>query len=332
MRSDKPELSVVVPLHNEEGVVHELFERLVVVLEATGRTFEVVFVDDGSRDTTLELIRELAHSSTCLTVIELSRNYGQTAAIAAGVDNAQGLIIITMDGDLQHLPEEIPQFLKYIDDGFDLVNGTRQRRNDNALTRRLPSFLANRIAKYLCGVQINDFGSTYKAYRAELVKQLQLFGELHRFVPILAARVGARMKEIPITIQSRAAGRSNYGLARTFGVFEDIVFLVFYTRYLTKPMRAFGFLFFSFFGGGFSIAALLMLLWSCGAIAAVYDHAALLLFSVFLMIVGIQFLVAGVLAELLSRIYLQTRNDEIYSVRSLIRRRDSPLSKMREGE
>jgi glycosyltransferase involved in cell wall biosynthesis len=317
MNKEPLELSFVVPLFNEEGVVQELYERLTAVARSLGKSYEIIFVDDGSTDSTLQKATTLTKLSSTLKVVELARNFGQTAALAAGVDHAQGRVIITMDGDLQHQPEEVPRFLEMLDKGYDVVSGWRKQRTDNPLLRRFPSYVANRLANYLCGVPLQDFGSTYKAYRADLVKKLQLFGDLHRFVPILAARVGARITEIPITVVERKMGTSNYGLSRTFGVSQDILFLVFYSKYLTRPIRAFGLLFLVFFGSGFMTALALMLLWTFGIIPAVREHGALLLFSVFLMIVGVQFLVAGVLAELLSRIYLQTKGDKIYAVRSI---------------
>ena len=312
-------ISVVVPVFNEQHGLAELHRRLVAVLNQLGSPYEVIFVDDGSRDASLQTLRAIAELDERVRVVQLARNYGQTAALAAGIDHANGEVIVTMDGDLQHAPEEIPRFIEKLMEGFDIVSGWREGRSDGWL-RSVPSWCANFLMRHLSGVVIKDFGSTFKAYRADLVKRIEFFGELHRFVPVLAHRIGARMVEIPISVKPRAQGVSNYGLSRTFGVIEDLVFLEFYSHYLTKPIRAFGKLFFLFFGAGFAIAASLMLLWCVGAIENVFERGGLLLFSVFLMIIGVQFLVAGVLAELLSRIYLHTSNSKIYTAREVFGR------------
>jgi len=310
-------LSVVVPVYNEAEVLPELCKRLLAVVKGEGGG-EIVLVNDGSRDRSLEVLQELARQHPELVVVELARNFGQTAALAAGIDQARGDVIVTMDGDLQHAPEEIPRFLRKLEEGFDVVSGWREVRTDSVV-RRLPSKCANALARKLTGVQVKDFGSTFKAYRASLLKKIELFGDLHRFIPVLAARVGARITEIPITVHPRVRGTSNYGLGRTFGVFQDVLFLEFYSHYLTKPIRIFGNLFLLFFSIGFVCAGYLMLLWLLGVIPGVIERGALLLFSVFCMIVGIQFLVVGVLAELITRIYMHTSQSKIYSVRAVHR-------------
>lgn len=310
-------ISVVVPLHNEEDAAPILAQQLSKVLTEIKENFELIFIDDGSFDQTLTRLLELRVKIPQLKVVELARKHGQTAAIAAGVDQAKGEIVITMDGDLQHDPADIPRFLGKIREGFDVVSGWREIRTDNAVLRRLPSKLANGLMRWVSGVDVKDFGSTYKAYRGTLLKRIELFGELHRFIPVLAAKEGARIAEIPISVHPRTHGHSKYSLTRTFGVFEDIFFLGFFTHHLTKPIRAFGRLFFLFFGTGFIISAALMLLWCFGRISAVWEHSALLLFSVFMMTVGFQFLVVGILAEILMRIYHHTSQKTIYSVRNI---------------
>lgn len=310
-------ISVVVPLHNEEEAAPILAQKLSEVLTKIKEDFELVFIDDGSFDQTLNRLLELRPKIPQLKIVELSRKHGQTAAIAAGVDQARGEIVITMDGDLQHDPADIPRFLEKIREGFDVVSGWRETRTDNAVLRRLPSKLANGLMRWVSGVNVKDFGSTYKAYRGTLLKRIELFGELHRFIPVLAAKEGARIAEVPIAVHPRTHGHSKYSLSRTFGVFEDIFFLSFFTHHLTKPIRAFGRLFFLFFGTGFLISAALMLFWCFGLISAVWEHSALLLFSVFMMTVGFQFLVVGILAEILMRIYHHTSQKTIYSVRNI---------------
>lgn len=316
-------LSVVVPLYNEAGCVEELFRRLKSVLcsldPSRFANYEIIFVDDGSTDGTLAALLSSAAIDARVTVVELARNYGQTAALAAGIDHVTGEVIVTLDGDLQHQPEEIPTLLEKLDEGYDIVSGWREVRRDNPLSRRFPSYCANLLARVLTGVSMRDFGSTFKAYRVEVLRRVELFGDLHRFIPILASRVGARITEIPITVVERRAGVSKYGLKRTSGVFLDLIFLQFYSRYLTRPIRAFGSLFFLFFGAGFFIATVLMLLWAVGVIGPVRERGALLLFSVFLMIIGVQFLATGILAELLTRIYLHTSQGRIYTTRHVHR-------------
>lgn len=310
-------ISVVVPLHNEEDAAPVLAQKLSEVFHRISKQFELIFVDDGSFDATLSRLLSAQSSIPQLKIIELARKHGQTGAIAAGVDHAKGDIIITMDGDLQHDPEDIPRFLAKLEEGFDIVSGWREVRTDNAIIRRLPSKIANGLMRLVSGVKVQDFGSTFKAYKASLLKKIELFGELHRFIPVLAAREGARIAEISISVHPRTMGRSKYSLSRTFGVFEDIFFLGFFTHHLTKPIRAFGRLFFCFFGTGFLISSILMALWFLGRIGAVWEHSALLLFSVFMMTVGFQFLVVGILAEILMRIYHHTSQTHIYSVRQI---------------
>lgn len=317
-------LSVVVPLYNEAGCVEELLCRLHAVLTPLTQQhpytgYEIVLVDDGSTDATLTTLLASAKNDPHVVVVELARNFGQTAALAAGIDHVQGDVIVTLDGDLQHQPEEIPGLLKKLDEGYDIVSGWREVRRDNPLLRRFPSYCANLLARILTGVSMRDFGSTFKAYRAEVLRRVELFGDLHRFIPVLASRVGARITEIPISVVERKAGVSKYGLRRTSGVFLDLIFLQFYSRYLTRPIRAFGSLFFLFFGGGFIISVSLMLLWVVGIIGAVREREALLLFSVFLMIIGVQFLATGILAELLTRIYIHTSRGRIYTTRAVHR-------------
>ncbi|MCO6431675.1 MAG: glycosyltransferase family 2 protein [Deltaproteobacteria bacterium] len=310
-------ISVVLPIFNEEDAIPQLLQRLRDVLQRLPGKFEIIAVDDGSRDGSLELLQKAKENFSQLAIVQLARNYGQTAALAAGIDHAQGDIVITMDADLQHDPGDIERFIEVLDEGYDVVSGWREVRTDSYASRRLPSLIANFFMRWMSGIPIRDFGSTFKGYKAQLLKEIDLFGELHRFIPVLAHRLGARMKEIPITVHPREKGSSKYGLGRIFGVFEDLVFLEFYSNHLTKPIRGFGRLFILFFAIGFFISLCLMVIWCLGIIDRVLDHGAMLLFSVFLMIVGVQFLVTGILAELLSRIYLQTGNRKIYSVREV---------------
>src|SRR3982751_5009554 len=215
--------SIVVPFHNEEENVTELYDRLKDVMEATGETFELVFVDDGSRDKTFMHLHEIAAVDRRVVVVKLRRNFGQTPALAAGFDNACGEYVIAMDGDLQHDPADIPPFLEKLEEGYDIVSGWRKERVDNFVMRRIPSRIANWLMSKLSGVEIHDFGTTFKAYRRELLQEVPLYGEMHRFIPALASWYGASICEIPISNPARTAGKSHYGISRTFRVFFDLL-------------------------------------------------------------------------------------------------------------
>src|SRR6202166_3586331 len=211
-----PRYSIVVPLHNEQENVTDLYDRLKVVMEANGESFELVLVDDGSSDRTFHLLREIAAIDSRVTVVKLRRNFGQTSALAAGFDHSRGEYIIAMDGDLQHDPADIPLFLEKIAEGYDIVSGWRKRRIDNLWLRRIPSRCANWLMAKLSGVSIHDFGTTFKAYRREVLEQVPLYGELHRFIPALASWYGASICEVPIRNVNRERGTSHYGITRTF--------------------------------------------------------------------------------------------------------------------
>src|SRR5215468_7134420 len=235
-----PKYSIVVPLHNEQENVTDLYDRLKVVMEANGESFEIVLVDDGSTDRTFQMLREIAAVDSCVTVVKLRRNFGQTAGLAAGFDHARGEYIIAMDGDLQHDPADIPMFLEKIAEGYDVVSGWRKVRVDNFVMRRIPSRIANWLMAKLSGVDIHDFGTTFKAYRAEILHQIPLYGELHRFIPALASWLGASICEIPIKNVNRERGNSHYGISRTFRVFFDLITIRFLLRYLSRPLHFFG--------------------------------------------------------------------------------------------
>ncbi len=237
----KIKFSIVVPIFNEEGSAKRLYIRLTQVMRALGEPYEIVFVDDGSTDRSPAILRNLHEADSCVRIVTLLRNFGQTPALKAGFDAARGEVIISMDGDLQHDPAEIPSFIQKLDEGFDIVSGWRYERKDTWLTRRLPSRIANWTMAKLSGVPLHDFGTTFKAYRREIIQDLPLYGELHRFIPALAASSGARITEIPITNPPRQHGKSNYGLSRVFRVFLDLLSTKFWLDYSTKPMHFFGF-------------------------------------------------------------------------------------------
>src|SRR6478736_5322611 len=233
-------LSIVIPVHNEEPSLLPLYDRLTAVLEALQKPYEILFVDDASTDRGFELLANLVETDERLKVIRLRRNFGQTAALSAGFHEAEGEVIIAMDGDLQHAPEDIPALLRKIDEGYDIASGWRKERVDNAITRKIPSRIANWLMAKASGINLRDFGTTFKAYRAEVLKDVNLYGELHRFIPALASFYGARVAEVPIRNVPRTSGGSHYGLGRTFRVIFDIFTIWFLLKYFTRPMHFFG--------------------------------------------------------------------------------------------
>jgi glycosyltransferase involved in cell wall biosynthesis len=310
---ENPQVSIVIPFFNEEGNVEEMHRRVKAVMEQTGRTYELIYVDDGSRDRTYELLKEIYDQDPLVRVIKLRRNFGQTAGLQAGFDHARGDVIVSMDGDLQHAPEEIPQFLAKIDEGFDIVSGWRVDRKDNALMRKFPSRVANRLMGKLVNVKIHDFGTTFKAYRREVVQSIRLFGELHRFIPALISREGFKITEIPISNINRLKGKSNYGLSRVKRVFFDLLTVKFMVSFIDRPLQIFGVLGVSFGGVGFLIAAVITVGfyffgWN------IKENLGNLILSVFLMMLGVFFVMIGLLAEVISRIYFQTHHIRIYSI------------------
>src|SRR5258707_1541349 len=233
-------LSIVIPVHNEEPSLLPLYDRLTAVLESLQKPYEILFVDDASTDRSFELLENLVENDERLKVIRLRRNFGQTAALSAGFHEAEGEVIIAMDGDLQHAPEDIPALLQKIDEGYDISSGWRKNRVDNAIMRKIPSRIANWMMAKASGVNLRDFGTTFKAYRAEVLKDVNLYGELHRFIPALASFYGARVAEVPIRNTPRAAGDSHYGIGRTFRVLFDILTIKFLLKDFTRPMHFFG--------------------------------------------------------------------------------------------
>src|SRR5580692_11708863 len=233
-------LSIVIPIHNEEPSILPLYDRLTLVLEQVQRPYEILFVDDASSDRSFELLANLVETDGHLQVIRLRRNFGQTAALSAGFHEAKGDVVVAMDGDLQHAPEDIPALLAKIDEGFDIASGWRKHRVDNAIMRKFPSRIANWLMAKVSGVELRDFGTTFKAYRAEILKDVNLYGELHRFIPALASLYGARIAEVPIRNVERPIGASHYGLSRTFRVMFDIFTIWFLLKYFTRPMHFFG--------------------------------------------------------------------------------------------
>jgi glycosyltransferase involved in cell wall biosynthesis len=241
MRNAEPiSYSIVVPFYNEQESVPALYLKITEVMDAVGEPYEMVFVDDGSRDDTYKILQEIYEHDARVNLVRLRRNFGQTAALKAGFDFAQGAVVISMDGDLQHDPADIPLFLEKIREDYDIVSGWRVRRHDPWLTRQLPSRVANRIMAWLSGIDLHDFGTTFKAYRRDMLDHIELYGELHRFIPVLANWSGARIAEVPIQNTPRPNGKSNYGLGRTTRVLLDLLSVKFLLDYSTKPLQFFG--------------------------------------------------------------------------------------------
>ena len=314
-------LSIVIPIHNEEPSILPLYDRLTAVLEALSRPYEIIFVDDASSDRSFDLLANLVETDGRLKVLQLRRNFGQTAALAAGFDEAQGEIIISLDGDLQHDPEDIPLLLEKIDAGYDIASGWRKNRVDNAVTRKIPSRIANWMMKRASGVELHDFGTTFKAYRSEVLKDVHLYGELHRFIPALASFYGARVVEVPIRNVERPNGASHYGLSRTFRVFFDILTIGFLLRYLTRPMHFFGKWGLAGIGMG-SLVLLSMLVKKIGGQDIIAEHGPLLFAGAMLWFAGLMLLSTGLIGEVLMRTYFESQGRRIYAVREVRSRRE----------
>ena len=311
------ELSVVIPLFNEHASVSLLVEQVMAVLRPMGRRFELVLVDDGSSDGTAAILEKLASQTPELIAVLLRRNYGQTAAMAAGFAASSGEVLITLDGDLQNDPADIPLLLERLDQGFDLVSGWRHQRQDAALQRLLPSKIANRLIARVTGVKLHDYGCSLKAYRREVVADLNLYGELHRFLPALAFIEGARISEVKVNHHPRRFGASKYGIDRTFRVLMDLLTVWFMKRFLTRPMHVFGF-------GGLACLALglvigLILFSEKVFFDADIGNRPLLSVGVLAIVAGIQLFCFGLLAELQMRTYHESQGRPIYRVRATLR-------------
>lgn len=310
------ELSVVVPVYNEYDSLPALVEAIAEVLNHLGQPYEIIGVDDGSTDGSSDRLRELSHHYPQLRAVILRRNYGQTAAMAAGFDHARGQVVITMDGDLQNDPADIPRLLERLNEGYDLVSGWRKERQDNTLTRLIPSKIANWLIGNVTGVALHDYGCSLKAYRAEVIHDLNLYGELHRFLPALAFIEGARITEMPVNHHPRRFGSSKYGLGRTLRVVMDMLTVYFMKKFLTRPMHVFGSLGLFSMAAGIALGIYLTLL----KILADQDigDRPLLVLAVVLLLAGIQLFSFGLLAELLMRTYHESQQRPIYRVREVL--------------
>jgi glycosyltransferase involved in cell wall biosynthesis len=312
--NNKPMVSIVVPFHNEEDNVTELYNQLHAVMQGTHRTYQFVFVDDGSTDLTYKLLKELALIDPAVTVVKLRRNFGQTPALAAGFAHSTGEYVIAMDGDLQHDPNDIPLFLEKLAEGYDIVSGWRKHRIDNLWLRKIPSRCANWLMAKLSGVNIHDFGTTFKAYRGEVLHQLPLYGEMHRFIPALASWYGASVCEIPIRNSHRKHGVSHYNISRTFRVLFDLITIRFLLRYMSRPLHFFGRLGLINVTAGSAIAVGLLAWKVIFGTPVLQEHGLLMIFAAVLMLVGLQLVALGLIGELEVWQYFNPAERKPYSV------------------
>ena len=311
-----PELSIFLPVLNEEENLRPMHAKIREALQSLGKTAEVIYVDDGSTDDSLQILKEIAATDEKVRVISLRRNYGQTAAMSAGIDAAKGEILIPMDADLQNDPQDIARLLEKLDEGYDVVSGWRKNRRDKLFSRKIPSQIANKLISWIGGVPLHDYGCSLKAYRREVIQDVRLYGEMHRFIPIYAMWAGARVTEIPVDHHARRMGKSKYGISRTVKVVFDLMTIKFMASYQTKPIYVFG-----TFG---MIAFLLSIIAGVWAFFLKYVEGVsfiltpLPIIAIVLLAISVQFFLMGLLAEMLVRTYHESQGKPIYTVRERI--------------
>ena len=311
-----PDLSVVIPIYNEAPNLEELYRQFTTTLERYGRSYELIIVDDGSRDESFEILRKLHAGDRRVRVIQFRRNFGQTAAFAAGFAHARGRLIITADGDLQNDPGDIPSMVRRLEEGYDIVCGWRKERKDPFFSRRLPSIIANRLISWATGVRLNDYGCSLKVFRAEVVKPLRLYGEMHRFLPALASEMGVKIAEQPVNHRARQYGRSKYGISRTIRVLLDLMTVKFLLSYSTRPLQVFGLLGIIMGAAGTLVCA--WVAWMKYFAQWTGDRTWLLLLGILLIFTGVQLVTLGLLAELQARTYHESQDKPVYAIRQLL--------------
>ena len=316
-----PDLSIVIPVYNEGANIKQLIAELTTTLDAHGRPFEVIVIDDGSTDETFEELARLQARDSRLRVIRFRRNFGQTAAFAAGFAYARGKLVVTMDGDRQNDPADIPRMAALADKEFDIVCGWRKDRKDKLATRRVPSVLANKLISWATGVELNDYGCSLKVFRAEIVKPLRLYGEMHRFLPAIASQIGVRITEVVVNHRAREAGSSKYGLSRTIRVILDLLTVKFLLSYSTRPLQIFGLLGIGAATLGGIILAYLAYV-RLIALEPIAQRTPLFLTGVLLVFIGVQLVTFGLLAELLARTYYESQNKPVYVIREILQTPD----------
>jgi len=309
----KLDVSVIIPIFNEEGNIESLYENLKPVLDGLKKNYEIIFIEDGSTDRSFDVLDKISIGDPQVRLIRFKRNFGQTAALSAGFDHARGEVIIAMDGDLQNDPQDIPQLLKKIEAGYDIVSGWRKKRKDPLFTRRVPSMAANWFISRLTGVKLKDYGCTLKAYRKEIVKHIHLYGEMHRFIPALASWAGAKVAEIEVNHRPRRKGSSKYGISRTFKVILDLITVKFLLTFSTRPIHVFGFLGIIGVLGG--LCSAVALIWMKIFYGTDMTGNPFLYLAVLLEIIGIQFIVLGLLGELIIRGYYETQKKTTYVIK-----------------
>ncbi len=315
-QADAPELSLFLPVLDEEDNLRPMHAKIAAALDALGKTAEVIYVDDGSTDNSLKVLRDLADEDDRVRVISLRRNYGQTAAMSAGIDAARGDILIPMDADLQNDPADISRLLDKLDEGYDVVSGWRKDRQDKLISRKIPSQIANKIISWIGDVPLHDYGCSLKAYRRDVIQDVRLYGEMHRFIPIYASWAGARVTEIPVDHHARTMGKSKYGISRTVKVIFDLITIKFMAEYHTKPLYVFGaFGMLAFFISMIAGVWALVLKFGYGTS---FILTPLPIITVVMLAISVQFFLMGLLAELLVRTYHESQDKAIYAVREKI--------------
>lgn len=312
------DISVVVPLLNEEKNIPILYDELTQTLQKTGLKYEILFIDDGSSDRSLEILESLQQSDFRICLISLRKNFGQTAAMSAGFDMANGDIIIAMDADLQNDPADIPMLLAKINEGADMVTGWRYNRQDPFFSRKLPSKIANRIISFATGVHLHDYGCTLKAFRREVIKTIKLYGEMHRFIPAIASAMGVSIAEVKVNHRPRRFGTSKYGISRTLRVILDLITVKFLLNYATRPIHVFGT--FGFISGSLGGLLAIVLTVQRQLYGVPLSDRPLLLLAVLLIFVGVQFVTIGLVAEMLARTYHESQDKPTYYIRKIVRK------------
>ena len=307
-------ISIIIPVFNESESIGYLLDEVVNIMHTKKINFEIVVVNDGSQDSTSNVLDELTIRIKELSVISLRKNYGQTAAMAAGFDNSNGEIVITLDGDLQNDPNDIPILISHINEGYDLICGWRYDRKDKLINRRIPSKIANKLIANVTGLKLHDYGCSLKAFKKEILDDIKLYGELHRFLPVLANIEGAKIKEIKVNHRSRKYGSSKYGIDRTFRVLMDLLTVWFMTRFLTRPMYGFGFIGIISILVSLGLTSYLLIVKMFGEDIG---NRPMLMFALILGIAGVQLFSFGLLSELLIRTYHESQNRPIYRVRKI---------------
>ncbi|MDP7279134.1 MAG: glycosyltransferase family 2 protein [Candidatus Poribacteria bacterium] len=331
-----PKISVVIPLLNEADNLQELYSRLKAALEPIKKSYQIIFVDDGSIDSGFEILRQISLSDPSIQVIRFRRNFGQTAAMSAGFDHAEGEVIIPLDADLQNDPSDIGRLLEKLEEGYDIVSGWRAKRKDGFVLRRLPSILANWLIVTMTGVKLHDFGCTLKAYRREVIENINLYGELHRFIPVLGRQIGAKITEIKVTHHPRTKGQSKYGISRTIRVILDLIMIKFLMSYATRPIQSFGLIGLLSFLVGFVICGYLSigkLFFPAGVSqgwlsylfsqTSLVERLPMLVLGVLLLLTGIQLISVGLISELVIRTYYESQNKPIYVIKEILKFEDS---------